>query len=259
MTSLSNVFRSHNTVSEEGKTREIGIRNLVPIRDIDPETELSRKMVLAERDKLLKEAQDMVEQEKMAIDAMRRTAADDIEAMHSVWQEEKTELQQKAYEEGFQIGYEEGRNKALSDMATSIQTANETTAQSLTNASHYIVSQERVILDLAVRTAERIIGQTLKEDEEIYLSVVKRALKETREMKEIKLYVSLDYFGLISDNRSELAAIFPPDVPFLIFANEDFDSTQCFIETNHGRIVVSIDEQLNVLRERLVEIMESGD
>ena len=69
----------------------------------------------------------------------------------------------------------------------------------------------------------------------------------------------LDYFELISDNRAELASIFPPDVPFLIFANEDFDSTECYIETNHGRIVVSVDEQLNELREQLIEIMESGD
>ena len=72
-----------------------------------------------------------------------------------------------------------------------------------------LMSQERVILELAMRTAERIIGQTLEDDEESYLSVVKRALKEAREMKEIKLYVSLDYFELVSDNRSELASIFP--------------------------------------------------
>ena len=37
------------------------------------------------------------------------------------------------------------------------------------------------------------------------------------------------------------------------------NATECYIETNHGRIVVSIDEQLNELREKLVEIMESGD
>ena len=99
-----------------------------------------------------------------------------------------------------------------------------------------------------MRTAERIMGQTLQEDQESYLSLVKRALKEAREMKEIKLYVSLDYFELVSDNRTELASIFPPDVPFLIFVNEDFNATDCYIETNHGRIVVSIDEQLNELR-----------
>ena len=257
---MSNIFRSYNTVSDEGDKREISIRNLfVSPEEANKEEELSLDVVLAERDRLLHEANQVIEREKAAIDEMRQTAAEDISSMQLVWESEKVTLQQQAYDEGFQVGYEEGRNKALADMASSIQTANEVTEQSYKNAQQYLVNQERVILELAVRTAERILGQALQDDEESYLAVVKRALKEAREMKEIKLYVSLDYFDLVSDNRAELAAIFPPDIPFLIFANDDFDSTQCFIETNHGRIVVSIDEQLNELRERLVEIMESGD
>jgi flagellar assembly protein FliH len=206
----------------------------------------------------LKEVNKKSEQEKAEIEQLRKIATEDILSMQAAWDNEKAVLQQQAYEEGFQVGYEEGHNKSLSDMATSISNANEATELSLENARQYLISQERIILDLAMLSAERIIGQTLQNDEEVYLSVVKRALKETREMKEIKLYVSLDYFELVSDNRSELSSIFPPNVPFLIFANDDFESTECYIETNHGRIVVGIDDQLNELREKLIGIMESG-
>ncbi|WP_318615423.1 flagellar assembly protein FliH [Sporosarcina sp. YIM B06819] len=256
---MSNVFRSFNTISEEGQSREITIRNLTLPQDTNAPEELTLEVVLAERERLMKKAQQEIEQEKAVIEQLRQTAMEDISAMQVAWQDEKAILQQQAYDEGFQVGFEEGHNKVMADMASAIQIANETTAQSQKNAQQYLDSQERVILELGIRTAERILGQTLQDDEESYVSVVKRALKEAREMKEIKLYVSLDYFELVSDNRAELAAIFPPDVPFLIFANDEFEPTQCYIETNHGRIVVSIDEQLNELRERLVEIMESGD
>nr|WP_255485669.1 flagellar assembly protein FliH [Sporosarcina sp. BP05] len=256
---MSNVFRSFNTLLEEGETKEISIRSLSVSREVDTEVSLSLDSILVERDRLLKEANKINEQEKEAIEQLRQTATEDILAMQTAWANEKTVLQQQAYDEGFQVGYEEGHNKSLADMAASISTANETTELSYESARQYLVSQERIILDLAMLSAERIIGQTLLDDEEIYLSVVKRALKETREMKEIKLYVSLDYYELVSDSRSELASIFPPNVPFLIFANDDFESTECYIETNHGRIVVSIDEQLNELREKLIGIMESGD
>lgn len=259
MISLSNVFRAYNTIVEDGETREISIRNLAIPQEVESQVELSLDVVLAERDRLLAEANQEVKQEKAEIEQLRQTAAEDISSMQAAWQDEKIVLQQQAYDEGFQVGYEEGHNKVLADMANAIQVANNATDQSNKNAQQYLVNQERVILELAMRVAERIIGQTLQDEEESYLSVVKRALKEAREMKEIKLYVSLDYFELVSDNRAELAAIFPPDVPFLIFANDEFESSQCYIETNHGRIVVSIDEQLNELRERLVEIMESGD
>ncbi|WP_192597285.1 flagellar assembly protein FliH [Sporosarcina limicola] len=259
MTLLSNIFRSHDTIFEERKTRKISIRSLSVSQDMKHPEKLSLDVLLAERDRLYKEANGTIEQEKVNIEQLRQTAMDDISSMQATWENEKMVLQQQAYDEGFQVGYEEGRNKALSDMEISIQQANDATEQSHINADKYLVSQERVILELAMLTAKRIIGHSLKEDEEVYLSIVRRALKEAREMKEIRLYVSSTYFKLVSDNRAELTSIFPPDVPFLIFANDDFESTQCYIETNHGRIVVSIDDQLNELRERLVEIMESGD
>ncbi len=259
MTLLSNIFRANNTITEEGKKIEITIRSLAVPELAESPDELTLDAVFAERDRLLEEAKLMMEQEKASIEQMRQIASEDIASMQAAWQDEKPVLQQQAYDEGFQVGYEDGRNKVLSEMADSIRNANEVTGLSYGNAQKYLESQERVILELAIRTAERIMGQTLLEDQESYLSLIKRALKEAREMKEIKLYVSLDYFELVSDNRMELASIFPPDVPFLIFVNEDYNSTDCMIETNHGRIVVSIDEQLNELRSKLVEIMESGE
>jgi flagellar assembly protein FliH len=76
-------------------------------------------------------------------------------------------------------------------------------------------------------------------------------------MKEVKLYVSSRYHKFISDQMDELSALFPPDVPFLLFVNEDLSDTECYIESNHGRVVVSIDEQLMELRNQLVELLES--
>ncbi|GKV55592.1 hypothetical protein NCCP2222_15390 [Sporosarcina sp. NCCP-2222] len=256
---MSKIFRSIHTISEAANVKEIAIRNLRPPVTEGVKEELTMDAVLKERDLLLSEARQAIELEKKAIEQMLEMASSDIAAMQEAWQQEKDVLQQQAYEEGFQVGFEEGRNKALAEMHEAIHQANEVTRMSHENAERYLESQERVILDLAITTAERILGLKLEEDEEVFLSIVKRGLKEAREMKEVKLYVSSEYYPLLSENRSELAAIFPPDVPFLIFANEDFDSTECAIETNHGRIVVSVDEQLNELKEKLVEILEGGE
>ena len=59
---------------------------------------------------------------KQAIEQLRQTATEDILSMQAAWENEKTVLQQQAYDEGFQVGYEEGHNKSLSDMAASIST-----------------------------------------------------------------------------------------------------------------------------------------
>lgn len=258
MTSLSNLFRPLETKSENVASRKIGIRNFTSV-ELGHKGNLSIETMNSERNTMLEEARKQNDIERNNLDEMRRKTIEDIAALKREWETKKAALQQEAYEEGFQTGFGEGRDKAHSEMATSVQLANEATEQSHENANQYLSSQERVILDLAMLTANRIMGEALEVDEEKFLSVVRKALKEVREMKEIKLYVSIDYYKLVSDHRAELASIFPPDIPLLIFVNDDFDSTECYIETNHGRIIVGIDEQLSHLREQLIEIMESGD
>ncbi len=257
---MSNVFKSSHNESTNVPTRKISIRNLYhPVEQGDDTEKQVISDFSAERSQMLAEVERKTAAEESRLEEMRRVAAADIEAMQEAWQEEKTTLQQQAYEEAFQIGFSEGRDKAIADMSEAIQQANEITTQSKTIAEDYQESQERVILELAMRVAGRILNETLKDDDDKFLSIVRRALIEVREMQEIKLYVSAEYYPLVAANRSELAAIFPPDTPFLIFVNEDFETTECYIETNHGRIVVTIDEQLEEVRERLIELLEEED
>lgn len=254
MTSLSKVFRPSANV---GTAKSIGIRNIFVPSSEQGQAELTLDIVLAERDRLLKNAQDEITVMRESIKNERLQLTGEIEAARNAWNEEKIVLQQQAYDEGFQMGYEEGRQKALADMQESIVEANEIVAKSVVHAREYVVSQERLILELAIQAAGRIIGEALDADDERFVSIVRRGLKEVREMKEVKLYVSPHYHKLISGQMDELSAIFPPDVPFLLFVNEDLQNTDCYIESNHGRVVVSIDEQLAELRNRLVELLES--
>lgn len=257
-TSLSNVFKSSR--NKEVPTRKISIRDLRPkpvTQEVD-EVEVKQNS-LVERERALESTRASIEEEKKQVEKMKQVATDEIASMKNAWEEEKVTLQQEAYEEGFQVGFSEGRDKALADMHASIEEANAITRKSKEIAEDYQQSQERVILEIAMRSANRILNGAIREDEEKYLEVVRRAILEVREMKEVKLYVSAEKYPLVSENRSELAAILPPDTPFLIFVNEDFDELECYIETNHGRIVVTIDEQLAELREKLIEILEKGD
>lgn len=242
---------------DSGKAKSIQIKNLQLIDEIDVEKPLTLDVVLQERDQMIREAEQTILTKKAELENEIEQNKQYIETQLRTWEEQKVAFQHAAYDEGFSQGHEEGRSKAQEDTMQALTTANETIQIAHENASSYLQQQEQVILELAVRTAERIIGMKLEEDEDLFLSIVKRGLKEAREMKEIKLYVSPAYFSLVSSNREELASIFPVDVPFMIFVDEDMDATDCFIETNHGRIVVSIDEQLHELRLKLVDFLDS--
>lgn len=263
MTSLSKIIRSSRTVQEQEKQVEIQLRNLFKA-DFDGEdsnhgTALSKEEIYAERDRILSNAALEIESQKQEFEQYRQEQLENLEQLKQMWEEEKLVLEQSAYEQGFQQGYEEGVKKAHVDMADSLAVANKVIEDSRLIAQDYIQEQEQVILELALAASERIIGASLDKDEEIFLSIVKRGLKEAREMKEIKIYVSPAYHHLITQHRSELVEMFPTDVPFLVFVDEDLNRTESYIETNHGRIVVSIDEQLSELRLKLSEILDSKE
>ena len=260
MTSLSKVFRAHQVAINEQPLRKIPLRPLYeqvdePIEPHDNTYEKSlqqKETKLQERSQALQEREE--ELEKSVEDAQRQ-----IEQLKVDWENEREQLKEEAYREGYEYGVDQGHQDALEQMQQSIQLANEITSLSKVNSDKYLASQERVILELSVAIAEKIIGEELKQTEEVYLSMIRRAIKEAQETDEIKLYISPKYFELVSSNRDELETLFPPDIPFLIFANEDFADEECYIETNHGRIEVTIDTQLKELKKQLVAALESGD
>ncbi|WP_338016174.1 flagellar assembly protein FliH [Metasolibacillus meyeri] len=266
MTSLSRIIRSIQAQSTEA---EQGVK--IEIKDFfqptsfqgDHQTEdfenLTLENIHAEREIYLAEARRQIEFERRQLEQYRDEQLQAIEQLKQIWQEEKLVLEQQAHEEGFAAGYEEGIQKANAAMEQSLAMTNETMMQAQQNAQKYIDDQEFVVLELALTAAERIIGVSLERDDELFTAIVKRGLKEAREMKEIKIYVAPIYYELITKNRDELAEMFPPDVPLLIFVNEDLENTESYIETNHGRIVISIDEQLHELRLKLNEILTSKD
>ncbi len=264
MTSLSRIIRSVYTQSNGDNVKKIQIRDMFELPEMETDETSHHHMtmedVFTERDRLLEEARAKIQAEREAFEQEKQMHFQEIEHLKQSWEEERPNRVQEAYDEGYGQGYEDGTNRATEAMAQSLQTANEIIAQAGENAKKYIDDQEAIILELGLTAAQRIIGTSLEQNDELFLSIVQRGLKEAREMKEIKIYVSPTYYGLITSNRDELAEMFPTDVPFMIFVDEDFEKeTDCYIETNHGRIVVSIDEQLNELRIKLHEILESKE
>ncbi|MFC7685420.1 flagellar assembly protein FliH [Ureibacillus sp. GCM10028918] len=263
MTSLSRIIRSSSTVQQQEKQVEIQVRNLFKV-DFDGEennqgSAITMDEIYAQRDEIISSAASEIESQKQEFERYRQEQLEILDQLKKMWEEEKLVLEQNAYEQGFQQGYEEGMKKAHVDMAESLAVANKVIEDSRIIAQKYIEEQEQVILELALTASERIIGASLDRDDEMFLSIVKRGLKEAREMKEIKIYVSPTYHHLITQHRSELIEMFPTDVPLLVFVDEDLKQTESYIETNHGRIVVSIDEQLSELRFKLSEILDSKE
>lgn len=255
---MSRIFRFEDLKTYNEDFRTIEIQEFFSPQE-NVEEDITLENIFEERNKLLNDAHQEIQSQKDVFEQQCMQERQALQDEKNKWLQEKIELQKQVYDEGFQQGLEEGRLKAEANMAEDIKMANNTIIQSKINAEQYLQEQEEVILEIAIRSAEKILGITLEDHSERFIDIVRKGLKEAREMKEIKLYVSPLYHQLVSEHHDELREMFPPGVPFMIFVNEDIGDTDCYIETNHGRIIVSIDQQLKELRSKLGEILESVD
>lgn len=118
---------------------------------------------------------------------------------------------------------------------------------------------EKLMLDIAVKAAEKIISQKLEEDEQAFLGMVQQALKDMPEQKELQIHVHPVHYSLVVSQKEEIDAMFPIDTLCYIYPNEKLEEDGCYIETSQGRIEVGLDSQLQQLRKQLFELLEGEE
>lgn len=174
-----------------------------------------------------------------------------------LWDTEKRKLSEEAWNEGYQNGLHEGRTAGKSEYESLIETAVDTVQQAKADSKTYIVQAEQTILDLSIASAESILGAVLSEEPEKFIGVVRKALSELKNEKEIEIYVHPSKFQLLVSSRNVLDSIFPKKVHCYIYPNEELNEHDCVIECETTRIDAGIDSQLTELKERLAELLTS--
>ncbi|MCJ7839639.1 flagellar assembly protein FliH [Lederbergia sp. NSJ-179] len=179
----------------------------------------------------------------------------DIKKQQNQWEQEKKALTQEAYEEGLQIGLNEGRQQGYNEYKRELEQAKQIVDQSKIAYEEYIHRSEQDILELAIASAERIIRYSLEEDHDKFIPLVKAALKEVRNCKEIQIYVHPSQYELLLSEKQEIEAVFPKNVECFIYPDTDLEEFACQIESETGRVDANITSQLHELKEKLLEIL----
>ncbi|KML06442.1 flagellar assembly protein FliH [Rossellomorea marisflavi] len=178
-----------------------------------------------------------------------------IQTARREWEKERERLMEEAYNEGYLLGEQEGKQAGYNAYTGIIDEANRIVEHNRENYYSYIERAEKVILSLGVKCAGTIIQQEL-EDEERFIPFLQRGLKEVRDLPEVRIHIHPSRHPLLMEHKSELEAMFPAEVQLFVYANDDLDPMECYMETKQGRIVLSVDSQLEELKRKLLERME---
>lgn len=260
MTLLSRIIKSHRTEGNGNKEIKVKVFHSRS-HSLDNEEELPNQALYfkEEKERAIREAEEAAYTIIEQAEQRRREVQQEIESEKQSWQTEKQSLTEQAYEEGFRAGQEQGHKAGYDDYMELIETAKETIECSKKEYEMNVQRSEKLMLDIAVKAAEKIISQKLEEDEQAFLGMVQQALKDMPEQKELQIHVHPVHYSLVVSQKEEIDAMFPIDTLCYIYPNEKLEEDGCYIETSQGRIEVGLDSQLQQLRKQLFELLEGEE
>jgi len=247
---LSRLIKSNLANAEQANEKIISIKYMNSFQATDIQT--------------AEEYKRTVEQAKLEADAILERAESSVAAARELlqqekdnWQTEKNFLMEEAHREGYQIGVQEGQNAGYTEYAEHLEQAKNIINASKLDYENYINNAETEILDLGIKVAEKIIQTSISENKEHFLQLVKKVLKETRAQKEIQLHVNPMHYQYLLSEKDELLALFPIKPSLFIFPDDAAAENSCIIETANGRIEASVDTQLLMIKQKLLDLLES--
>lgn len=201
------------------------------------------------------EAQQLIDLANQQADEMRKEVALEKER----WIEEKKVLAENAWNEGYHEGLKQGRSDGLSEYSQLISTAREIVNQTRLDAHLYIEEAEQTILELAIASAEAILGTTLSEHPDYFIEIVKKGLREFKEERSIAIYVHPSQYQVVLGARRSLEAVFPHEVKCYIYPDDELHGNDCLVETDSGKVSAGSRIQLQELKDRLTELLKAGE
>ncbi|MCR8848642.1 flagellar assembly protein FliH [Rossellomorea sp. SC111] len=255
---MSRIIKSTVAQSIEDNRKVISLKRVNQMDDASPEENRLIGNASIRRERIIEQA--TIEAERITREASEEIRREEERLLldKERWITEREQLMKEAYDTGFLQGEEEGRKKGYQEYENKLHEANEITENNREQYEGYIQRAEKVIINLGIACAGKIINQKLKDEPDLFLSIVERGLKEVRDLPHIQIHVHPTRHKLLAENKSELEVMFPTDIQCFIYANDDLLPEECFIETNQGRVIVSVDSQLKELKLKLHHLLE-GD
>lgn len=252
---MSRLIKSHFTAISELDEKVISIR-LMETTNTNSDSQPVFTVTEDERTRILGQAKQEAEAILSKALAEAEQIRENVRNEQSTWEQEKEKVIANAKEIGFNSGLLDGQNRGYEEYRELIQSARETVMASSVDYHNHIQASEKVILDIGLKVAGKILGKKIPGNEEDFLTFVKRALKNARDYKDIRLHIHPVHYQSLLTQKDELLAVFPKEIDFYIFPDDELTENSCIIESENGRIDACVDSQLEEIKQKLFELME---
>lgn len=165
----------------------------------------------------------------------------------------KQSERQKAYKEGFDQGYGE----SLQKYEQAIQEALDVKNQVMEWRKTQIESLEPQILELVIKSIEKIIDVKLSEDDSLILNILKDGLEKFAFTERLVLRVNPQDYPIVLEYKNRILALVDHIDEMEIKIDNSLAEREFIIDTTSGSINPSVSTQIQILKEQLYKTLQS--
>lgn len=180
-----------------------------------------------------------------------------IEQEKEAWNIQKEQERKEAQQQGYEDGFQQGKQEVLEQYQTLIQEANDIVDKAKEDYYKTIEKHEKAIITLAIKAAEKILTKEIEQDESYVTSIIRKAMEELKDHSHVAIYVSPKDYELVINQKDELEQSLQEGEILSIYVDQKLSQGDCILSHPFGQIDISIDLQLqqikNALEEKLTE------
>lgn len=206
--------------------------------------------------------------QKNSVDArkLKEEAEDEVKRIHEDVEKAAHELEQKAKSKVVALiqeaklkaneeGREDGFNKGKEEVERLIDRLHTIFNAAIDKRKVIVESTEKQLVDLVMLIARKVVKVISEAERKVVIENIKEALKKVRGETEITIRVNTEDLDLTTKNKKRFISLMENLEQIIVEEDSRVDPGGCIIETSFGDIDARISTQLNVLEEKIRELV----
>jgi flagellar assembly protein FliH len=165
---------------------------------------------------------------------------------------ELKQLLKQAHEDGYSIGFTDGRMEEKKRVDALAKTVSEAVSNLEIYRSQLLERAEEGVIKLVLALARKIILKEPSISHEIILNITQHTLKSVVDPTDLKIRVNPDELNILKENKHSLEMIIGTNTSVKIEPDATVSTGGCIIETDFGDIDARIESQLDTMEKALM-------
>lgn len=174
-----------------------------------------------------------------------------------IFENAQKEGYKKGYDEGFNEGYNKAYDNGKNDADKIIDEALSIKDEYLNIKNNVYEEIEKDVIELVFTICEKIINEKLEDDRETIISLVLKGLDNAHARGDIIIRVSKEDFDIVEMSKEKILANATMIDKLEVKLDGNLKRGDCIIETSKGNVDVSVEYQLNEVKELLNNILNA--